>query len=60
MALKSTEISPYYLRLLFVLYSNSIDVNKIEEDSLKQETEALKSQLETVERLNDTLRFDVF
>lgn len=44
----------------FVLCSSSIDVSKIEEDSLKQETEALKSQLETVERLNDTLRFAIY
>ena len=39
-----------------LLTSSSIDVSKIEEDSLKQEMEALKSQLETIERLNDTLR----
>lgn len=38
---------------------SGIDVGKIEEDSLKQETEALKSQLETVEKLNDTLRFAI-
>ena len=37
----------------------SIDVSKIEEDSLKQEAEALKSQLETVEKLNDNLRLVV-
>lgn len=43
----------------FLLCSSSIDVSKIEEDSLKQETEALKSQLETVEKLNDTLRYTV-
>ena len=45
-----------YITLFFVVCSQSIDVSKIEEDSVKQETEALKSQLETVERLNDTLR----
>ena len=45
--------------VLCCVCSSSIDVSKIEEDSLKQETEALKSQLETVERLNDTLRFAV-
>ena len=35
---------------------SSIDISKIEEDSLRQEAEALKSQLETVEKLNDNLR----
>jgi len=38
------------------LVYSSIDISKIEEDSLKHEAEALKSQLETVEKLNDNLR----